>query len=159
MRSFALAAILVTLGIASLVLIALGALAIPVYSEPALREFDLFYQLLGWSKYAAAILLLLIADRAVLWREYVGRHRAILLWTPLLLFFVYSYLQWMVLGDARIHYLQAHRRWEGGFSGAILFMMVIYPIAFVVAAINWGVVRRMEIRLTSRIGRRHVHRR
>jgi hypothetical protein len=159
MRSFALAAILLSLGIGALALIALGALAVPVFSEPALREFDLFYRILGYAKYAAPLLLLVMADRAVLWREYVGWHRAVLLWTPLALFVAWSYLQWAVLGDARIHYLQAHGRWSGGFSGALLFMMVVYPVAFVVTAINLGWVRRLELRLTTRIGGRHARRR
>lgn len=154
MRSFALAAILLSLGVAALVLIALNALAGSAFAEPSLREFDLMYRILGWGKYAAALFLLWLGDRAVLWREYVGWRRTVLLWSPLLFFVAYSYLQWLTLGDARIAYLQAHGRWDGGASGAVVSMGLVYPIAFVVSAINWGALRRREMRLTSGMHRR-----
>jgi hypothetical protein len=149
MRSFALAAILLTIGVGALVLIGVNALAVPAYSEAALREFDIVYRVLGWGKYAAALLLLYLGNRAVARREYIGWHRAVLLWAPLLLFFVYAWMQWGVLGDAYLHYLKAHGR-STGFSGALFYMIGVFPLAFAVAAINWGRVRRRELRLTTR---------
>lgn len=148
MRSFLLAAILLSLGVAALVLIGLNALAGP-YSEAAVREFDTVYRVLGWAKYAAALLLLWLADRAVLWRESLGSRRALLLWSPLLIFVAYSYFQWVVLGDARSDYLQRHGRWDGGSPGAVLFMAFVYPLAFAVTAANALWVQRRQRRLTA----------
>ena len=154
MRSFALAAILLSLGVAALALIALNALAGSAFAEPSLREFDLMYRILGWGKYAAALFLLWLGGRAVLWREHVGWRRTVLLWSPLLFFVACSYLQWVTLGDARIDYLKRHGRWEGDASGAVFRMGLVYPLAFVVTAINWGMLRRREMRLTTGMHRR-----
>lgn len=150
MRRFALAAILLSLGIVALVLIAYNALAIPVYSAEALAEFELFYEAIGWAKYVAAAILLVIADRAVLWREHLGWRRALLLWTPLALFVAYAYLQWVVLADARLAYLERHGRSDGAFSGALFYMLIVFPVAFGITAVNAAVVRRRELRLTTR---------
>jgi hypothetical protein len=150
MRSFALAAILLTLGIAALVLIGLTAVGGPLYSEAAVREFDTVYRVLGWAKYPAALLLLWMGNREVMRREYVGWHRTVLLWSPLLLFCFWCYLQWVTLGDARMNYLQDTGHWDGGFSAAIFQAFIVWPIAFVVTAINWGRLRRREMRLTTR---------
>lgn len=148
MRSFVLAAILLSIGVAALVLIGLNALAGP-YSEAAVRELDTMYGVLGWGKYLAALLLLWLADRAVLWREHLGWKRAALLWSPLLFFVACSYFQWVVLGDARIDYLQRHGRWDGGSPGAVLFMAFVYPLAFAAAAANALWVQRRQRRLTA----------
>lgn len=148
MRSFVLAVLLLSIGAAALVLIAINAAA-GDYSEAALREFDTVYQVLGWYKYGAGLLLLFIADRAVFWRERIGWRRVLLLWSPLLVFCFFSYLQWAVLGDARMHYLQRHDRWAGGFSGAIIVMAFVWPLAFAVTAVNFLLVHRRQLKLTT----------
>jgi len=147
-RSFVLAVLLLSLGAAALVLIGTNTLA-GAYSEAALREHDTVYQVLGWYKYGAALLLLVIADRAVLWRERVGWRRVLLLWSPLLVFCFYSYLQWAVLGDARMRYLQRHDQWAGGFSGAVIVMAFVWPLAFAVTAVNALLVRHRQLKLTT----------
>lgn len=150
MRSFSLAALLLTLAVASLVLIALNALEVPVYSRAALDEFTLFYRTVGWAKYLAPLLLLSMAHRAVLRREYLGWHRGVLLWSPLALFVVYAYLQWGTLASARVAYLARHGRPDEGDPRALLQMLVAFPVAFAVTAIHAGWSRRRELRLTSR---------
>jgi hypothetical protein len=148
MRSFVLALLLLSLGAAALVLIAINAAA-GDYSDAALREFDTVYEVLGWYKYGAGLLLLFIADRAVFWRERVGWRRAFLLWTPLLVFCFHSYLQWGLLGDARMHYLQRHGQWAGGFNGALIVMAFVWPLALAVTAVNYLLVRHRMLRLTT----------
>src|SRR5215207_10205821 len=148
MRSFVLAALLLAIGATALVLIGLNTLAGP-YSDGSLAEFDTVYRTLGWSKYLGALLLLWLADRAVLWREHLGWRRTLLLWMPFVLFCVCAYFQWVVLREARITYLDRHGRPEGGLSGSVLFMAMVFPLAFAITGLNAWFVQRRQLRLTS----------
>ena len=71
MRSFFLAAILLAIGATALVLVGMNTLS-GIYADGNVREFETVYQTLGWAKYGALLLLLWLADRAVLWRERLG---------------------------------------------------------------------------------------
>ncbi len=148
MRSFVLAALLMAIGAAALVLIGLNALAGP-YSEASLAEFDAVHRVLGWSKYLGGLLLLWLADRAVLWREHLGWRRTALLWTPFVLFCLCAYFHWVVLGDARMAYVERHGLPERGSAGGVFFMAVVFPLAFAVTGLNAWFVQRRQLRLTS----------
>lgn len=155
MRSFVLAALLLAIGATALVLIGLNTLAGP-YSDGSLAEFDTVYRTLGWSKYLGALLLLWLADRAVLWREHLGWRRTVLLWTPFVLFCAAAYFQWVVLGDARSAYLEGRGQPEEASSGAVFYMAIVFPLAFAVTGFNAWYAQRRQLRLTSLGLTKHV---
>ncbi|HSU14009.1 hypothetical protein [Longimicrobium sp.] len=146
-REFVLAALLFTTGAVLLAGFGVTTLAGSAYSDSDLRGADFAYQAIGWGKYVAGLTLLWLGDRATLHRGYIGWKRVALLWMPLVLFIFYSYLQWMVIGDARIHYLQRTDHWGGGFSGSVLFMAFVYPVAIAVAAVNALWIQRRQLRV------------
>jgi hypothetical protein len=146
-REFVLAALLFTVAVVLLAGFGVTTLSGPAYSESDLRSADLVYQIIGWGKYVAALRLLYIADRSILRHGFMGWKRTVMLWLPLALFVFYSYLQWVVLGDARNHYLQRTDHWAGGFSGAAFFMAVADPIAFALTAVNALWIQRRQLRI------------
>lgn len=143
-REFVLAALLFTIGAALAAGFAVTTLAGSAWSASDLASANLAYHVVGWGKYLAAARLLYLADRATLRHGYIGPKRLALLWLPLLLFVLYGYLQWGVIGGARMHYLQRTGHWDGGFSEPTLFMAFAYPIAFALSAINAIWIQRRQ---------------
>ncbi|MBV9109468.1 MAG: hypothetical protein JO306_08695 [Gemmatimonadetes bacterium] len=143
-REFVLAALLFTIGAVLLAGFAMTQLAGNAWSGSDLKSADLAYQVVGWGKYIAGVRLLYLGDRATLRHGYLGAKRLALLWLPLLLFVVYGYLQWTVIGGARTHYLQRTGHWEGGFSEPALFMAFAYPVAFALTAVNAIWIQRQQ---------------
>jgi hypothetical protein len=143
-REFVLAALLFTIGAVLLAGFAVTTLAGNSYSDSDLKSADLAYQVVGWGKYVAGARLLYLGGRATLRHGYIGAKRFALLWLPLLLFVVYGYVQWVVIGEARMHYLQRTGHWDGGFSEPTLFMAFVYPVAFALSAVNAIWVQRRE---------------
>lgn len=144
-REFVLAALLFTVGAVLLAGFGVTTLSGATYSESDLKSADLVYQILGWGKYLAALRLLYIADRATLHHGFIGWKRTAMLWMPLVLFIVYSYLQWVVIGEARNHYLQRTDHWAGGFTGAGFFMAFAYSVAFALTAVNALWIQRRQL--------------
>lgn len=148
MRSFFLAVILLAIGATALVLVGLNTLAGP-YADGSVSEFQVVYDTLGWAKYGALLLLLWLADRAVLWRERLGWKRTLLLFSPFALFCVAAYFQWVVMGDALREYLVRNGRPEGGAAGATFYMAVVFPLAFALTGLNAWFIQRRQLRLTT----------
>lgn len=146
-REFVLAAILMTVGAVLFAGFGVSTLSGSVYDAGSLKSWELAYQVVGWGKYLAFARLLYLGDRASVRHGYHGWKRTALLWMPLALFILYSYLQWMVMDDARIHYMQRTGQWRGSFSGSVLFMAVIYPIAFAATALNALWIQRRQLRI------------
>ena len=146
-REFVLAALLFTVGAVLLAGFGVTTLSGSTWSEGDLKGADIAYQIVGWGKYVACLRLLYLADRATLRHGYIGWKRTALLWLPLALFVFYSYLQWVVIGDARIDYMQRTGHWDGGFAGSVLFMAVAYPTAFALSAINALWIQRRQLRV------------
>jgi hypothetical protein len=124
----------------ALAVAALRALTDPAYSEAALARFDAFHRLVGVATYGLPAALLALAASEVRRRPLHGLARELVLWAPFSLFVCFSFVGWWVLGDARIHYLQHHGRWEGGFSGALFFAFLQYPVAGLLNAVvaSWA---------------------
>jgi len=148
MRSFFLAAILLAVGAAALVLVGLNTLS-GIYADGNVREFTTVYQTLGWAKYGALLLLLWLADRAVLWRERLGWKRSLLLWLPLALFCAAAYFQWVVMGDALRDYLARNGQPDSAPASPVFYMAMVFPPAFAFTGINAWLVQRRQLRLTS----------
>jgi hypothetical protein len=148
MRSFFLAAILLAIGATALVLVGLNTLS-GIYADGNVREFETVYQTLGWAKYGGLLLLLWLADRAVLWRERLGWKRSLLLWLPFVLFCAAGYFQWVVMGNALRDYLAANGQPESVPAAPVFYMAVVFPLAFAFTGINAWMVQRRQLRLTS----------
>lgn len=147
-REFVLAALLYTIAIGAIAAMGVTALSGGTYEASELRGFDIAYDIVGYGKYLVAARLLWIGRRTTLFRQMGGWRRLALLWGPCALFCIYAYLQWMVMGDARIHYLQRTGRWQGGFSGGVLVMMLVFPVAVALTAANALSVQRRQLRAT-----------
>jgi hypothetical protein len=146
-REFVLAAILMTVGAVLFAGFGVSTLAAGAYDEGNLRSSQLAYSVIGWGKYLAFARLLYLGDRASVRHGYHGWKRTVLLWTPLALFILYSYLQWTVLGGARTAYLQRTGHWDGTLQGGVANMAVIYPIAFAISAVNALWIQRKQLRI------------
>ena len=147
-REFVLAAILMTVGAVLFAGFAVTTLRGSTFSEGDLRSAGLAFQLLGWGKYLAALRLAWLGDAAALHRRYLGWKRAALLWLPVLLFVLYGYLQWIVVGGARAAYLQrTGHAGAGGSSGAPLFFVLEASVALAFAALNALWVQRGQLRI------------
>ena len=131
----------ITIGLCSFVLL-LSGLAITILSvnflniEVALKWFDSVNIVLAASKYIVATILLIMADYFIIRGERIGVKRGILLWIPFVAFIVFSVVHWGFVGDAYIHFMQRNDRWSGGFSAAVIYMALSYPIAFGISAGN-----------------------
>jgi hypothetical protein len=146
-REFVLAVILMTLGALLFAGWGVTTLSGAEYDEDRLRSWNLAYQAIGWGKYLAFARLLYIGDRTTVRHGYIGWKRTALLWLPLALFVAYSYLQWVVLGDARTDYLQRTGRWDGSLAGSTTYMVFVYPIAFAITAANALWIQRRQLRI------------
>ncbi|HYH82349.1 MAG TPA: hypothetical protein VEX86_21335 [Longimicrobium sp.] len=146
-REFVLATLLMTMGAVLFAGFGVTTLASGAYDEGNLKGWQLAYAVIGWGKYLAGARLLYLGDRATLRHEFTGWKRTALLWLPLALFIFYSYLQWVVLGDARTAYLQRTGRWDGTLEGGTAYMAVIYPIAFAITALNALWIQRKQVRI------------
>jgi hypothetical protein len=148
MRSFFLAAILLAIGAAALVLVGLNTLS-GIYADGNVREFTTFYRTLGWAKYGALLLLLWLADRAVLRRERLGWKRSLLLWLPFALFCAAACFQWVVMGDALREYLARTGQPESAPAAPVFHMALVFPLVFAFTGLNAWLVQRRQLRLTS----------
>ncbi len=146
-REFVLAVILMTLGALLFAGWGVTTLQGSAYDEDRLRSWNLAYQVIGWGKYLAFARLLYLGARASVRHGYLGWKRTALLWLPLVLFVFYSYLQWVVLNDARVDYLQRSGRWDGSLAGSTTYMVFIFPIAFAVTAAIALWMRRRQLRI------------
>lgn len=146
-REFVLAVILMTLGALLFAGWGVTTLSGSVYDEDRLRSWNLAYQVIGWGKYLAFARLLYIADRVAIRHDYIGWKRVVLLWLPLVLFVAYSYLQWVVLNDARVGYLQRTGEWDGSLAGSTTYMVFVYPVAFAISAVNALWIQRRQLRI------------
>jgi len=146
-REFVLAAILFTLGAVLFAGWAVTTLGGTVYSEDALRSWRIAYRVIAWGKYLAFARLLYVGTRASIRHGYIGWKRTAMLWLPLLLFVFYGYLQWVVLSDARVDYLQRTGHWDGSVVGSRTWMAFIYPIVFAITAVNALWMQRRQLRI------------
>ncbi|HET7230857.1 MAG TPA: hypothetical protein VFJ16_12685 [Longimicrobium sp.] len=146
-REFVLAAILITLGALLFAGWGVTTLSGGAYSNDALKSWNIAYQVIGWGKYLAFARLLYLGARATLRHGYIGWKRTALLWLPLLLFVIYGYLQWVVLGDARTAYLQRTGHGDGLTEGSATYMAFIYPVAFAITAANALWIQRRQLRI------------
>lgn len=154
MRSFVLAALLLTIGVGALVLVGLNTLAGP-YADGSVAEFETIHAVLNWGKYPAGLLLLWLGGRAVLWREYLGWKRVLLLWGPFALFCGACWLQYRVLQDARFDYLQRHGQ-EPGTGASAAWILFVCTLAFAVTGLNAWFLQRRQLRLTATGITRHA---
>jgi len=127
---------------AALTVAALQALTGPTYAVSALTRFDALRGVIGAATYGLPTVFLALAALTVVRRPLHGLTRELVLWAPFSLFVVFSFLDWWVLDDARIHYLKRHGRWDGSFSGALFFAILQYPVAGLVNAAVAAWVRR-----------------
>lgn len=141
MRNYLLATVILSLAVAGLSELGIAALSGP---EPrdALAAFNRYYPLVNAGKYIVPLLFLLWADYLA-WKG-SGEFRMWLLWLPLLIFVLLSGLQWFRMEEAYLHYTREHGLWEGGFSGAIFYMILTYPAALLVTAVNYVIVARKK---------------
>jgi len=146
-REFVLASILMTLGAVLFAGWAVTTLGGSAYDEDALGSWRIAYEVVGWGKYVAFARLLYIGARATVRHGYIGWKRTALLWVPLLLFVFYSYLQWVVMADARVAYLQRTGHFDGELAGNATYMAVIYPIFFAITAVTALWIQRRQLRI------------
>jgi hypothetical protein len=146
-REFVLAVILMTVGAVLFAGFGVTTLSGAAFDPGNLRGWAIAYQVIGWGKYVAFARLLYLGSRATLRHGYIGWKRTALLWLPLVLFVFYSYLQWTVLGDARVAYLQRTGHWDGTLEGSVAYMAIIYPAAFVITALNALWIQRKQLRI------------
>jgi hypothetical protein len=148
-REFVLAVLLMTVGAVLFAGFAVTTLRGNVFSESDLRGATLAFQVLAWGKYAAGLRLAWLGDGAALHHRYRGWKRAALLWLPLLLFVLYGYLQWVVVGGARAAYLQrTGQPGAGGQGGGMpLYLVLETAAAVALAAINALWVQRRQLRV------------
>jgi hypothetical protein len=146
-REFVLAAILITLAAVLLAGFGVTTLSGSVYDEGNLTGWRIAYEVIGWGKYVAFARLLYIGARASVRHGYLGWKRTALLWLPLVLFVFYSYLQWIVLSEARVAYLQRTGHWTGELAGSATYMAVLYPIVFAITAVTALWIQRRQLRI------------
>jgi len=146
-REFVLAVILMTVGAVLFAGFGVTTLSGAAFDPGNLRGWAVAYQVIGWGKYLAFARLLYLGSRATLRHGYIGWKRVALLWLPLALFVFYGYLQWTVLGNARVSYLQRTGHWDGSLEGGVAYMAVIYPAAFAISALNALWIQRKQLRI------------
>lgn len=139
MKNYLIATVILFLAVTGLSEMGILALSGP---EPrdALAAFNRYYPLVNAGKYVVPLLLLVWIDYLALQRS--AEFRMWLLWLPLLIFVLLSGLQWFRMEEAYLHYTREHGLWEGGFSGAIFYMILTYPAALLVTAVNYVVIAR-----------------
>jgi hypothetical protein len=147
-REFVLAAILMTVGAVLFAGFAVTTLRGSTFVEGDLQGADLAYQVLGWGKYAAALRLTWLGDRAALRQRYLGWRRAALLWLPVALFVLFAWLQHGVVDGARAAYLaRTGHAGAAEHTGAPLFLLLEVAGAVALAALNALWVQRRGLRL------------
>src|SRR5262245_32858930 len=117
-REFVLAAILITVGAVLFAGFGVTTMSGNTYDAGNVRGWWIVYEAIGWGKYIACARLMYIGDRTTLRHGFLGWKRTALLWLPLVLFVFLSYLQWVVMADARTGYLQRIGHWDGELAGS-----------------------------------------
>lgn len=98
--------------------------------DTAVRWFNAVNSVLAASKYLVSVIILVMVDYLIIRKQHLGVRKGVLLWIPFVAFVIFAIVHWGFVGDAYIHYMQRHELWTGGFSGAVIYMALSYPIAF-----------------------------
>ncbi len=102
------------------------------------------YAGLGYLKYFLGLILLVLADYAVLRGALRGRRRTAVLWSPFVLFVVFGVTQWGFASDAYLRFARDYGLGWSGVSGTVFYMIVAFPAAFAVSLLNHAFAVRRQ---------------